>query len=86
MNLDRLIARISTHFGVEASDLRSTSKVSSVARARAALCYVGVRELGMTAAFIAKELGISPTTVSRAILRGPRALGSEGIEKFLECQ
>lgn len=86
IGLERLMEGISTRFGVDVSDLRTASKVSAVAKARALLCYVGVRELGLTAVSIARELGISPSTVSRAILRGHRTLKAKEIEKLLECQ
>jgi hypothetical protein len=38
----------------------------------AILCYLAVRKLGLTSASIAKELGISPSAVSKAILRAPK--------------
>ena len=48
-------------------DLKSGSKVSTVAKARAVLCYLGVRKLGLTSVSISKELGISQSAVSKAI-------------------
>jgi putative transposase len=86
-NLKRLLEKVSAHFGVEAEDLKSGSKVRSVARARAVLCYVGVRKLGLTSASIAKELGMSPSAVSKSIIRAQQVSKHEDIEShLLECQ
>ena len=50
---------------------------------RAMLCYVGVRKLGLTAVYVAKELGVSPSSVSKSIVRGRQALKNEAIEEYL---
>ena len=83
MNLHQLVERVAGHFGLEAEDLKSGSKVSSIARARAVLCYVGVRKAAFTSASLAKELGITPSAVSRAIVRGSKLLGHEDIEAMI---
>lgn len=54
-----------------------------LARARAVLCYVGVRRLGLTSASIAKELRIRPSAVSKSIVRGQQTPGHEAIEEHL---
>lgn len=64
-------------------DLKSGSKIPGISRARAVLCYVGARKLGFPSVSIAEELGISPSTVSRAILRGRKLLGQKDIEAIL---
>ena len=43
INVQQLVVRISGYFGLEMEDLKSGSKVSSIAKARAVLCYVGAR-------------------------------------------
>ena len=83
VNLKRLPEKAAGHFGVETEDLKSASKVPAVAKARAALCYIGVRKLGLTSASIAKNPGISPSTVSKSIIRAQQALGYEAIEEHL---
>jgi putative transposase len=83
VNLKRLLEKVADHFGVETEDLKSGSKVPAVVKARAVLCYVGVRKLGLTSASVAKELGVSPSAVSKSIGRGQQALRNEAIEEYL---
>ena len=83
IDMQQLVERIGGHFGPEIEDLKSGSKVSSIAKARAVLCYVGARQLGLPSVSIAEELGVSPSGVSRAILRGQKLLGQKDIEAIL---
>jgi hypothetical protein len=54
---------------------------------RAVLCYLGVRKMGLTSASIAKELGISPSAVTRGISRASQVMQGQDIEEQLvECQ
>jgi putative transposase len=80
VNLERLLEKVSDQFGVHSEDLKSGSKVSTVAKARAVLCYLGVRKLGLTSVTISKELGISPSAVSKAIVRAQKGLQPDDIE------
>lgn len=87
VNLKGLLEKVADHFDVVTEDLKSGCKVPAVARARAVFCYLGVRKLGLTSASIAKELGISPSAVSKSILRAQQTLGHEVIEEnLLESQ
>jgi putative transposase len=79
VNLTFLSEKVSAHFGVDTESLKSASKVPAIAKARAVLCYLGVRKIGLSAFSIAKELGISPSTVSRSVARAPAILESEEI-------
>jgi putative transposase len=80
VNLERLLEKVAGQFGVDSKDLKSGSKVSTVAKARAVLCYLGVRKLGLTSVTISKELGISPSAVSKAIVRAQKGLQPDDIE------
>ena len=80
VNLERLLEKFAGRFGVDSEDLKSGSKVSTVAKARAVLCYLGVRKLGLTSVTMSKELGISPSAVSKAIVRAQKALQPDDIE------
>ena len=74
MNLRWLLEKVAGHFGVDTECLESGSKVPTIAKARAVLCY-----LGLTSVTIATELGISQSAVSRAIARAPEVLQREKI-------
>jgi len=77
------LEKVAGHFGVETEDLKSGSKVPTISKARAVLCYVGVRKFGLTSVSIARELGISPSAVSKSIARAQQALWHEDIEEHL---
>ena len=64
-------------------DLESGGKVPVVVKARSTLCYVAVRKLGLTSVSVARELGVSPSSVSKSIVRGQQALRNEAIEEYL---
>ena len=87
MNLRWLMDKVTRHFGITAESLRSASKVPMTSKARAVLCYLGVREMGLTSVSLATELGISQSAISRAIARAPAILEQEKISgKWVESQ
>jgi hypothetical protein len=87
MNLRWLLKKVAGHFGADTESLESVSKVPTIAKARAVLCYLGVRKIGLTSVSIATELGISQSAVSRAIARAPEILQREEIKgEWLEYQ
>jgi putative transposase len=87
VDLRRLVEKVAGHFDLDTEDLKSRSKARPIAKARALVCYVGVHRLGATCASIARELGISPSTVSKSMVRGREALQEVDIEEpLLESQ
>jgi chromosomal replication initiation ATPase DnaA len=87
MNLRWLLKKIAGHFGVDTESLKSGSKVSTIAKARGVICYLGVRKIGLTSVSIAIDLGVSQSAVSRAIARAPEVLQREEIKGgWLEYQ
>jgi putative transposase len=86
-SLRQLLEKVSAHFGLDREELKSGSKVPSIAKARAVFCYLAVHSLGLTSVSIAKELGISPSAVSKSRPRGRQAMRDDGIQEYLlECQ
>ena len=77
----RFIEKVAVGFGVDTSDLKSGSRSRKVAKARAALCYFAVRELGLSCASVAKELRIGPSAVSKSAVRGRRELDQAVIQQ-----
>lgn len=87
MDLRRIQERVGAYTGVDAKELSSGSRARSVARARAILCYLAVRRLGIACRTVAKELNISPSGVSRSVGRGLEILREGNIEeKILKTQ
>jgi hypothetical protein len=79
-----LIDRVAVGFGVEAEDLKTGSRSRLVGNARAALCCIAVRELALSCAFLAKELRINPSGVSKSAVRERRELDHAVIQGLLE--
>ena len=83
-DLSWLIEKVAVGFGVDREDLKMGGRSRKAGKARAALCYIAVRELGLSCVFLAKELRISPSAVSKATVRGRRELGHAVIQGLLE--
>lgn len=70
ISLPVLMKNVSRYFGVEAENLRTSSKERTVTRARRVFCFLAVRRLRFSCADVSRELGISPATVSKAVSMG----------------
>ena len=55
---------------VSEKELQSGSRRRAVSDARAVIAFRGIEELGLATAEIARSLGVSTSTISRAITRG----------------
>ena len=80
ITFDNLIDRVADHFDVTSSDLKTNSKAVPISKARAVLCYLCVRKLRLSGAKVACRLNLSPSTVSKAVSRGRKSVGKEGID------
>ena len=58
--------------GVPKQEILSRSKLAEVSAARALIAHLGVNEIGMTRADVARALGISHAAASTAAIRGAR--------------
>ena len=70
LDLDMIAKRVAETLGVPVDQVFAMGKTRSTVKARSLLCYWAVRECGMTMAFLAKRLRLSPTAVSQSVLRG----------------
>ena len=70
LDLDSLVNRISDYCGIDREALKSSSKQREVCRARWLLCYFAVSRLMISCADMARKLNISPSSVSKAVMRG----------------
>ncbi len=78
IGLDHLIAAASEHYRLTFAELASGSKQPRIVRARAAIAWVAVVELGVSGRRIGQALGISPSAVSNAAVRGRRVALEDG--------
>ena len=80
-DLDALIEKVATYFNVDTEDLKTGSKERRISRARMMLCYLAVRRLAISCAEVARALEISPSTVSKAVIKGRVAADQKKIQK-----
>jgi len=79
-DLEDLIANAAAYFKVDIEDLRSATKERQISRARSVLCYLAVRKLAVSGAEVARALKISPSAVSKAIIKGRMEADREKIQ------
>lgn len=66
-------------WGVTAAEVWGGSRRRVVAQARAAASFVGVSELGLPIAHVARTLGVSPPVVRAGLARGAELLRARGL-------
>lgn len=66
-DIDSLAARVCRRYNISVGELCSGSRRQSVVQARAALSWVGVRELGYSGAEVARYLGVTNSCVTRIV-------------------
>lgn len=76
-SLEEILEQIAACFGIEKSHLKRPGKERTLVRARAVLCYVAVRELGMKGVVVAQAIACTPGAVSHAAGRGAEILRKE---------
>jgi len=64
---------------VTVAEICGGSRRRVVAHARAAAGFIGVTELGLPIAQVARALGVSPPIVRVALARGPALLRAQGL-------
>lgn len=78
--------RVAAWMGLNAEDILSSNRRHGVARARSLLCYLAAHELGVSSTILARECGLTPSAISRAIRRGRTVAKDEGFSLLLERQ
>jgi putative transposase len=71
-DFDRVVDRVAQLFGMRQEEILRRGKQPERVRARGLVCYWSVKELGMNGTAVAKLLGITQSSVSRAVERGER--------------
>lgn len=78
-DLKKLTRKAAEFFGVAPEGIYSGTKTPKEVQARSVCCYWAVRELGMSATEVAKELGLTQPAVSISVRRGEKIAEEEGI-------
>jgi putative transposase len=84
LNPEGLLKRVAAYTGVNSKELCSGSRSRTISKARSILCYLAVRELGLGCNLIAGLLNISPSAVSKSLVRGQQCLNRREIEEILK--
>ncbi len=78
--LPAVLAACSTAWGVAPAELQGGSRGRPVAHARAAVSAPAVTHLGLSAAIVARTLGVTQAVVLRGVARGPQLLAGRGLD------
>jgi putative transposase len=85
MQLAELVERTAAYFGIEKTRLNKPGKERLLVQAKAVICYVAVRELGLKGVDVAPALAITPGAASHAARRGEQILRKErGLQTTLD--
>jgi putative transposase len=84
LSLSELMQRVAAHVRIAPETLRLPSKERKVVLAKALICHLGVRKLGIKGVEVAAALGYTSTAVTHAAKRGEALLGAnEDLEERL---
>jgi hypothetical protein len=83
LSLDTLVRKVAVYYRIDPDDLKTACKESTLTKARTVLCYLAVRRLMISCADVARNLRISPATVSRAASRGASLPNLKQLQKEL---
>ena len=70
VDLNTLIAGVADHFQIEPQTIKSAVKQRRVSRARAIVCCLAVYHLRLSATDVARKLSLTPSAVSKLLVRG----------------
>jgi putative transposase len=80
IDLDRLTRYIAGMFDLAPDRLVATGRYPKVVQARSVLCYWAVRELGLTATSLAKQMGLTQPAVTISVKRGEKIVKEMGLD------
>jgi REP element-mobilizing transposase RayT len=72
IDIKALAGKVCEKYNVSMGELRSGGRRRAVVKARRAMSWIGVRELGYSGADVARYLGVTNSCVTRMILKGGR--------------
>jgi len=71
-DFDKVVDRVAELMGLKRTEVLASGKYKKVIAARSLVCFLGVRELGISQTQLALRFGISQPAVSMAVSRGER--------------
>jgi REP element-mobilizing transposase RayT len=77
-DLNNIAFRVSELMGVKPEDVWAKCKYPRIVDARGLFCYWAVRELGVSMADMARQLGLSIPAISKSVRRGQQISESQG--------
>jgi hypothetical protein len=80
-DLTQLIQRVAKYYHIDMAVLKTATKAREVSLARSIFCYLAVRKLLFSCAEVARALNISPSAVSKAVVKGQALSDRMKIEK-----
>ncbi len=79
LDFEKVMATVLAYYQVDRKKLSWPCKERSLAKCRAVLCYVYLREMGMSGVKIGEMVALSPSGVTRAAKRGEKLLQEDDI-------
>lgn len=79
ISLDELIDKVIKNVGIEHNELTSSRRGQKIRYARAVISYLAVNQLGCSASYVARKLGMSGMGVGKCVQRGNEILDKPGI-------
>jgi len=84
LNLEYIKLKVSEYFDIKVEFINGTGKQRMVSQARSIACWLAVDKLGASGRQVARDLGMSPSAVSKAMTRGREDELSEAIWMEIE--
>ena len=70
LSIDYIINKVSENFDIKPEFIKARGKQRQVSRARSIICWLAIDKLGISGRQVAQELGVSPSAVSKSLIRG----------------
>ncbi len=67
---DGLLNKVTNHYNLDGDSLKDGGKERGIVKVRSVVCYFAVRRLRMSAVEVALKLNITPSAVSKLVMRG----------------
>jgi len=82
-DLEALLRSVADYYKIDMAFIKTGIKERRIAKARSVVCYLAVRKLKMSATEVALKLNITPSAVSKTIIRGPSIIRQTEVEETL---